>query len=517
MGDDLNQNRQDENHNPALLIDTRCIGFHKQSKHYKLFSFDQQLEDKLEEHTYYNNCYCNEYNAMINRHFTTDLPDKFNNPDLTTVWERTNEEYIQHMQSLNMDYKMPSYMEVINNTKGSKRKRYMRAYDNIVNKRMLFDNRTSVVNFFVKIEKWPVSKIMKGKPPRGIQFRSFEYLLALKRAMTPLVELTKIDICHESGFNISKVFTKNHVPRTIAHNLFEAWNKYKNPVAVCLDHSLWDGRYCSELLEYEKKRHLRISKLNNKSLLARLLKLQFYNVGFSQGGIRYKVKGHRCSGEYTTSHGNSESNYLMIRSVCVYLNIKYFDIFVNGDDSIVICENEDGDKLSKNLRLFRNFNQLTELEIMTNTFEEISYCQCSPVIVDGSYNMIRNPTRVLSRIRYSDQNWGPCLNKFLVSLGLCELSVNMGVPILQQLAIWLIRRGGCDRPLTTVKTDHYDSQAVLEVLNIDLNTRCSFERAFGIGIEEQLNIENMLRDDHNDHPDHSDINNLLNKLNFKLY
>jgi len=458
---------------------------------------------------------------MINRHFTTDLPEKFKNSALTSVWKLENERYIKNMSSLMLEYKMPSYYDVVNSTKGSKKKRYIKALNNIIEKRIIFDQRQTRVNFFVKVEKWPVSKIEKGKPPRGIQFRSFEYLLALKRAMTPLVDLTKID--HDFGdYNMSKVFTKNHTPKVIAKNLREAWDSFKCPVAICMDHSLWDGRYAKELLEQEHNRHLKITKLKNNSLLGRLLKAQIKNGGYSMGGIKYKVIGHRCSGEYTTSHGNGESNFLILRTVCIFLGIIRFIIFVNGDDSIILCEEEDRAKLENNLHLFKNFNQLTEIEISTNVFEEITYCQTSPVLIndgDGNmiWNMVRNPTRVISRINYSDQNWGKCLNKFLVSLGLCELSVNMGVPILQELSIWLIRKGGCVRPLTTYKTDHYSNDQ-LRIVDINLETRVSFEKAFGMSISEQLNIETILRDEYNDQPrDHSDIHKILEFLNYKLY
>lgn len=123
--------------------------------------------------------------------------------------------------------------------------------------------------------------------------------------------------------------------------------------------------------------------------------------------------------------------------------------------------------------------------------------------------------RVLSRLPYSSTNWASVLDRFMVSVGLCELSINIGVPVLQELAIWLIRKGGSDRPLTTHKTDHYDAQAVLKVENIDQSTRESFNLAFGIDPHEQLRLEKYLRDDYCDHPDH--VQTLLTKLNYKLY
>lgn len=502
------------------MVNTRNLGFHRQTYHYKILSFPSEIENKLEQQTFYNNCYCNEYSAMIGRHFTPDLPEKLSIPALTDVFEKENNKYCKTMKEQLFEqggYLPPSYRTVIEDTKGAKKKRYERAYQNILNKRLIFGKQQSNVSFFVKIEKWPVSKIEKGKPPRGIQFRSYEYLLALKRSVLPLVNITKVNKVYEHGpdFNPHVTFTKNNTPQVNAKNMKEAWDSFKNPAAVCLDHTCWDGHYSEQLLHAEHQRYKNITGLKSSSLLLRLCKQQMHNRGFSMGGIRYKVLGKRCSGEYTTSHGNSESNYLMIRSYLIYLGITCFVIFVNGDDSIIICEQEDVDRIVNNLHLFRNFNMETDVEKVTTVFEEITFCQTSPVLVGSDYTLIRKPMRVLERIRYTSTNWGVVLPKFLVSVGLCELSINKGVPILQELAVWLIRRGGCDRPLTTYKTDHYDAQAKLEVIDILPSTRASFELAFGISVYEQLSIEKALRDDINDHPDH--IKQLLDKLNHKLY
>jgi len=516
----LFNNRENEDEFPELMINTRNLGFHRQSYHYKIIEFPQTIEKELEQQTYYNNCYCNEYNAMIGRHFTPDLPEKSSIPALTNIFEQENDKYCNSMREELFKvggYQLPNYWSIIKDTKGAKKKRYERAYQNIMNKRMIFGKNQSGVQFFVKIEKWPISKIERNKPPRGIQFRTYEYLLALKRSVLPLVNLTKINkqFDHGPSFNPHVTFTKNNVPKVNAMNLKTAWDSFKNPVGICLDHTCWDGHYSEELLEREHRRYARISGQPQNSLLMRLCKKQIKNRGFTMGGIRYKVKGKRCSGEYTTSHGNGESNYLMIRSVLLYIGVTEFIIFVNGDDSVIICDVEDMEKIVANLVLFKNFNMVTEIEKIAHIFEEITFCQSSPVNIDGEYTMIRKPMRVLDRIRYTSTDWSSRLSSFYVSLGLCELSINKGVPILQDLAVWLIRKGGCDRPLTTYKTDHYDATATLAINEIVDSTRASFELAFGISVYEQLSIEKTLRDDLNDHPDH--IEQLLQKLNHKLY
>jgi len=99
----------------------------------------------------------------------------------------------------------------------------------------------------------------------------------------------------------------------------------------------------------------------------------------------------------------------------------------------------------------------------------------------------------MSRLSYTDTNWGVKLPNFLTSLALCELSLARGVPVLQELCLHLIRYAECARPLTNYKHNYVDCKNDLELLDITEKARSDFEQAFDISVGEQLRIENMLR------------------------
>jgi len=478
----------------SLEIDTRHIGFHKQSHHYKLFDLPVK---GLEDQTYYNNCYCNEYDALKRRHLLEDLEDSFRDPVLNACWDEVTNEYVQHMKQLmaeNGGYRPYSFEKTVKTYKGSNKRRYQNAFYNIVNKRITFGDLASRLTCFVKTEKWPVTKIEAGKPPRGIQFRTYEYGLAFKSVVQPIVDLTKIDT-PDKHINLRTTFTKNLTPSECARAMKDAWDKHTFPAALCLDHSKFDGHYSYKLLDEERMRAMKISGCRKSSLLSRLYSLQKHNKGRTQGGIMYKIFGKRCSGEFTTSHGNCESNYLMIRAVCKRLGIVKIDIFVNGDDSVVVGDYQDMLKMSEAMHMFRNFNMETELDRLVTTFTLISYCQCQPIETLNGWTLIRHPRRTMERIRYTDKNWGNALPRFLSSLALCELSCNQGVPILQPLSELLLAKANFARPFDTRHVEHFNTSNTIKTIEITEKSRSDFAEAFDISIGEQIMIEKSLLDE----------------------
>jgi hypothetical protein len=202
------------------------------------------------------------------------------------------------------------------------------------------------------------------------------------------------------------------------------------------------------------------------------------------------MEGSRCSGEYTTSVGNSKTNVVMIRYVFRGAVIK---VIVNGDDSVVIMEYEDWRILFNEefIRIeFKKFGMDTKIELVTLKFEEISFCQCNPVLINGVYKMVRNPIRVLSRIQYTDLR--PEQHESLIrGLGYCEVALNSGVPILSKLGEWLISLVGTGKINKAVvpgfKLGNYSYS------DVTMANRWSFYEAFGISPIEQISIENTLK------------------------
>jgi hypothetical protein len=385
--------------------------------------------------------------------------------------------------------------QVFKNTRPKILSRYRNAYRSIREGRVFLDNINSNLKTFVKYEKIPIGKINSGKPPRLIQHRSYEYLYALKSCLLNYDLLLKNNK-DQVMFNnqaVGDIFTKMHDQYGIASALRRSWDSFKNPVAICLDHSKFDGHYHEELLKLE---HEYWHQLSASKLLTRLLRMQLRQKGVTKKGIRYKVKGTRASGEYTTSSGNSVLNYCMLACYLKASGITNFKIAVNGDDSVLFFEASELNKL-KPLSYFNNFNMETECDRIVHDFCEITYCQTSPVRVLRDqrlqWYMCKTPARAISRICFAPYQYKQALGRYRAGIGLCELASNRGVPILQSIALSMLSMSDLVRPLACV--DRYPAAMSgndVGVSDIPLQTRLDFQTAFNINVTEQLRIEREL-------------------------
>jgi hypothetical protein len=84
----------------------------------------------------------------------------------------------------------------------------------------------------------------------------------------------------------------------------------------------------------------------------------------------------------------------------------------------------------------------------------------------------------------------------MATIGRCELALHLGVPVLQEYALALIRNGDSVYDLKYVSVGfHYLSAKEhfnKEPQPIQLCSRLSFEEAFGISIAEQIWMETKL-------------------------
>jgi hypothetical protein len=441
----------------------------------------------LEEQFYWNNCACNEYDGLMRRHFLGHLAGyQPGNPAMQSL----------ENELITMSAEIPPFSRVdhktlMKNTRASIKNRYKRAYS---------DWRTKVVNLgtkearakgFVKYEKIPIGKFESGKPPRMIQYRDFTFLYCLKRELLPFSLSVKNNssLCW-NGQSIQSIFTKTQDCYGTARVLRESWDDFDDPVAICLDHCKFDGHYCVELIDAEGRFWRRC---NSSRMLKWLLEQQEVNIGVTPHGIFYTVVGSRLSGEWSTSDGNSTMNYGMLATWLKKNGVKKFRIHVNGDDSVIIVDRKDAWIASEeNLKYFNNFNMETECGVVAEDFRDISYCQAQPIRVlkDGElkWYMVKEPRRTIARLQYCDEKFAVAYKRFARGVGLCELAVNSGIPITQNLAIWMISEG--DRPLGCVdKYPALDSGNDIEIRDVHTVTRTDYEYAFNISVTEQLYIE----------------------------
>jgi len=378
-----------------------------------------------------------------------------------------------------------SQQAIIDSTNASKRECVRKAFTNI--------NRTGYlakyhqVSAFIKWEKHAdlVSDPLEGKTPRLIQHREPEYCYTLARYLKPIehyVFNTKYGRRVSDPY-FSKGMTSWQVGERIAK-----MDRWADTVFVLLDHSRYDSTLRAELRRTVEYPFYQSFYPNNKEL-ADLLRKQVKNRGTTRSGVRYTVIGTMMSGEYNTSLGDSVINYALIRNwvhgAC--------DILVNGDDSVVSMPY----RVYKNLDFdyFKQMGFRTKVEVVYS-LNEVNFCQCQPVRIEGKWRMIRTPTRVISRIAYTCKSLrGDGWSKLAWAIGAGELACNDGVPILQQLGLSLVR----DNIKSTRMLNQYmqenrrHDKITMKAKPISMETRMQFQLTFGYTIAEQIGIERAIR------------------------
>lgn len=399
---------------------------------------------------------------------------------------------------INMAKQIPQFgpvdhATVMANTRSTIRKRYKLAYWNLRNRVTNIGFRESRVKAFVKYEKIPIGKYEANKPPRLIQFRDFTYLYSLKRQILGYTLAIKKNAGITWGKNhpVQEILTKYHDNYGCARVLYESWCCFSRPVAICLDHNKFDGHFIIDTLKAE---HQFWTTMNPSRKFEFLLNQQNEVIGITMNGIRYLFRTCRCSGEATTSDGNSAPNYSMLEIWLICSGITNYRIHVNGDDSVVMIEQDDLSKLLP-LDFFAHFNMETECDRIVTDFRQISYCQASPIRVrrEGQvvWYMVKEPRRTMSRIQYCDKKFYKPWRRFMVGVGLCELAVNSGVPLMQNFALWMISQEAA--PLGCVdKIPAISSGNLSEYRRVDPITRVDYEAAFGIAADTQIQLERAI-------------------------
>lgn len=492
----------------VFASDEPALGIHKQRYYYQIYE-----HPLVEQQYYYSQCVCNEYNSLTKRHCiwldaTHEMTEAMQEywdvraykPEFFQIgtWQAYQE--IQHYRRKLAQEKgeiyrgamlsTPDY--ILDGLKSKVRKRYQLARRNIFMKRIyLFENqpRLHLIKSFVKWEKAKLD-LDKDKPPRMIQHRSYEFTFMHKRVIQCFVDMDKY-LTTPFRFQPHNTIRTSGKDQVQVANLFnEEWNLFVDPVAILLDCSKFDAHVDYWQLEVE----VGIMESAYKYDLTTLLKRLYFNRGITQHGIKYKMDGTRDSGSAATSKGNSDINENNLRTM-VELSIihsgqsldqhPYF-VHVNGDDSVIICS-ATTEKII-DYGLMRLMNHEIKVEVVSD-FGRISYCQCQPVNINGVWKMVREPIRVLSRSAYCDKRYP--WKSYFAALGLCELAVHNGVPILQTLALRHLSESGYAKPVN-IKYDTAFGGTDPCVQPISLQTRFSFYQAFGITIEEQLAIERSI-------------------------
>uniref|UniRef100_A0A0K8T195 RdRp catalytic domain-containing protein n=2 Tax=Lygus hesperus TaxID=30085 RepID=A0A0K8T195_LYGHE len=364
--------------------------------------------------------------------------------------------------------------KIINSYSGGKRKMYMRAFDKIQSQG--WDPKWSRIRMFVKPDRIPLNEVAT-KDPRGIQARDPAFNLAYSCFLKPIEH----HIYQQEGTGPTKITNfakgKNNVER--AKHLQTKWRAFNNPVALNIDYKRFDSTIAACHL---RGTHKIYKRFNNSKHFTKLMNQTIRNTGYTRGGIKYTIKGTRMSGDFDTGLGNSLVNDATL--LTVFGHIKH-EIYLDGDDSVVIIEQQD--LASVDFDLFQRLGFEAKIQYAYHP-HEIEFCQARLIDSEIPY-LARNPFRTAAHLNVSvktySKNLWPSYNE---ARFYCEMLLSNGLPVIPHL---------CRNNLKGVKK-YYDEDTkwVMENLVADdkiiqptLQVRELYHLAFGINPEEQILLE----------------------------
>jgi len=351
---------------------------------------------------------------------------------------------------------------------------------------------------FVKAEKINFST-KKDPAPRVIQPRTPRYNVELGCYLKPIEHRLYGIVADIFG---TPTIMKGYNAKQVGQICSDKWNSFRKPVAIGLDASRFDQHVHKQALEWEHSIYLSIFKKDQK--LAKLLRWQIENRGFgycNDGKLKYSKVGCRMSGDMNTALGNCLLMCAMIYAHMESLCITRFELLNNGDDCIVIIEQDMLETYMPSVQsFFLELGFTMKVEKPVFEIEHIDFCQTHPVFDGEGYTMVRDPRTSVSKdctsIHPLDSKGA--FSKYLTVFGKGGLSLTTGIPMWQAFYSSLLRSGESNHVRKASK-----NRIVLETgmamlsrgmvgtgRRIEPESRESFRVAFGIDPDMQVAMEN---------------------------
>ncbi len=444
-------------------------------------------------------CACNHMNALLGR--------------VGKCVPRANADFvIRHLQpvldllAVHVGRHGPvEYSSIYKPLDAKKRAAYQRAEKVLKMRGDLVYPRDAKIKMFVKLEGIGFQVAKVNPDCRAIQFRSKEYTLALAariRRGEHAMYAARDVLC------FGPHFAKNKNPRARAKDLRELWDAGFRWVLE-LDASRFDAHVNIELLLQELRF---ICGTNWDPMIEELLRMQHHNRGSfrcrSDGGefgCAYETRGGRMSGDANTAYGNCILMAGMLAAFGRSLGHR-FAFYCDGDDSVFFHDGPEVQDVEVT-NFFRGFGMSMVIENRPRTFEGIGFCQARPVECGGGWTMQRDPFKILSKIGVSHKLAMPKGRaSFVRTVAMGELALSRGCPLIQpflQRVIEVTESGMSKRSLKKVNKEALRGAYRLEAwlpkdwtekktLPITNEARKSFERAWGVTVEEQRHFEDRI-------------------------
>lgn len=407
-------------------------------------------------------CTCNELRALTGRH-------------LITRSQQLDVAYFKR-QCFDVDVLVGnplSKLQFIGHYSGGKKRMYNNAYHQL--QQVVHVDAIARVKMFVKSEKLTMEKACSGAP-RAIQYRTPEFNLLVGRWLKVYEESFYRDTLSAVGLPVIAKGMNNYAR---AANIRDASNMFQRPVYLLLDHAKFDSCVHEHLLKWT---HRQYDRAFRNRYLRFLLSKTLNNRGRTANGIKYRVRATRMSGDYDTALGNCMVNYLLLRS---WLQEIVHHILLDGDDSVVVVEYRDLERLLGRFNHFALMGFDTEIQIV-HELREVEFCRARYLDIEPP-RFARDPARTLSNWTVANSFVSPeYVRRYLAGVGLGELACNAGVPIL----------GPCSRRLADLSDRPMLIDKYRYAYGIDLGpelvsdeARVAYAETFGVTVAEQLAIE----------------------------
>jgi hypothetical protein len=221
-----------------------------------------------------------------------------------------------------------------------------------------------------------------------------------------------------------------------------------------------------------------------------------HNRGFCRtrdGDIEYRLDGKRMSGDMSTALGN----VLLMCAILVSfldrtLGRESWRIFDDGDDCCLLLEEDKVDVVRAGItEWFKSCGFKLKIEQVTDVFEQIQFCQSSPVFDGEKWRMVRDPRVVLEKdintvrmFRTRDEWIEMCQ-----AIAGCGMSLAGDIPVYCSFYRMLGVHGYMKRESPETGADYLALGLEMKFSQPTDEARLSFYRAFDITPHEQILLE----------------------------
>lgn len=439
-------------------------------------------------------CTCNETAALLKRSLgCTPVPSEGGRRNLLASfgWLRS--------VARSLGVQPASYREIVLGYRGRMRTRYEEAERSLRVDGPVVSSDARL-GAFLKAEKFNgMSKIAK---PRMIFPRSYRYNLELATRLKPFEHALwpKLRAPRRWGVPRTRVVGKGLGPRARAELVVK---KFQGIGAGCVcfevDASSWEAH--QDAWQLKEEHRIYSAAFPGDSDLQSLLAKQLSNRGVTSGGIKFSREGGRASGDLNTGMGNTLLMLAICDSVLRRFNLSRFDLLVDGDNALIFLVGAEAPPVIENFhqRALDYSGHEMVLERPVTVIEEVRFGQSAPVCVGGVWTMCRDYRKIFSQGTSSHVHLRhrKFALSFLRGVALCELSLAQGLPLVQRWAD-LLRQAteGSRSASPDFYRDYLEIGATLSesvcTRDVDISTRESFSRAFGICPDDQLLVERNL-------------------------